>query len=371
MMCVGIPIRQLDQVLTVTLLLIVLLSMITLWSVSDEQQLFQRQAIWVGVGVVVFFIFSFLDYRVFRNHGGMLLALFAITLVALAALLLFGPRTRGIAGWFYIQRFGIQPVEPLKLVLVLLLAKYFSKRHVEIYQLRHIIISGAYAAVPALLVLLQPDLGSAIIIASIWLAITLCSGIRLQHFAMLMGVLAVVAVIGWVFMLHPYQKLRITSFLNPGYDPQGAGYNTRQALIAVGSGEVFGKGIGGGSQSHLQFLPEVETDFIFAAFAEEWGYVGALFLLLLFGVLLGRILSIGRRSTQNFAKLYVLGFSALLLSQIVVHIGMNIGLLPVTGITLPFMSYGGSSFVTLMMGMGIVQSIKMYSTSSPLSGYKR
>lgn len=353
--------RQMDWVLNGAFLFIVALGLISFLSFSGfGGYFFQRQLLWIAFGVVFFLFFSFLDYRVFRSSGLFLFCGYFVGVMALMALLVFGPITRGIRGWFGIAGVLIQPVEFMKLLLVVFVAKYFSKRHNEIADMRHIIISGMYFVVPILLVLLQPDLGSAFIILAIWIAVTLFSGIHYKHFAVLMLLLAIVAIIGWFFALAPYQKARIMAFLDPYQDPRGTGYNVIQSLIAVGSGQVLGRGFGYGSQTHLRFLPESETDFIFAAFAEEWGFVGALALLSLYGILLWRLLRIGFFSDNNFARLYILGFSTLIFTQVFVHVGMNIGVFPITGITLPFMSYGGSSLVSLMVGMGVAQSIRIH-----------
>ncbi|MDO8600079.1 MAG: rod shape-determining protein RodA [bacterium] len=351
-----------DWVLNGALFFICAIGLISLLSLSGfEGSFFLRQLAWVLVGSVAFLFFSLLDYRIFRASGVFLLSCYLIGIAALFLLLAFGPTTRGIRGWFAAGSIAIQPVEFMKLLLILLIAKYFSKRHSEIAQMRHLVISGIYFAIPVLLVLLQPDLGSAFILLAIWVAVTLFSGIRLKHFLILMSLLVIISAIAWLFLLAPYQKARITAFLDPYQDPRGTGYNVIQSLIAVGSGQMWGKGFGYGSQTHLHFLPEAETDFIFAAFAEEWGFVGALVLLLLYGVLLWRLLRVGFFAKNNFARLYILGFSTLISTQIFIHIGMNVGIFPVTGITLPFMSYGGSSLVSLMAGAGIAQSIRIHS----------
>ncbi|OGZ95363.1 MAG: rod shape-determining protein RodA [Candidatus Sungbacteria bacterium RIFCSPLOWO2_02_FULL_47_9] len=355
-------VKKLDWLLCGLVGLLVVISLISLWSLSlRSESLFYKQIIWIATGFIVCFAASTFDYRVFKDHGGVILLLYAILVLSLIVLFMLGVETRGVVSWFHVKGITLQPVEPVKLILVILLAKYFSKRHIEIQQMRHLFISGFYAFVPFGLVMMQPDLGSAAILMMIWISSTLFSGIKFSHFASLILIFALLAGVGWTTVLKPYQKERIISFLNPYADPRGAGYNTIQSLIAVGSGGVWGKGIGQGSQSHLLFLPEAETDFIFAAFAEEWGLVGNTFLLLIYACLMFRMLKIGRESENNFAKLFVLGFVTLIFAQIVIHIGMNTALFPITGITLPFVSYGGSSFVTLMAGLGIIQSIHIYS----------
>lgn len=355
-------IRFSDWPLAVTVFVLTGIGLIAVWSFSPQgSDLFARQLIWLALGLVSFFIFSFIDYRVFRDHGVFLVALYLAMIALLVALLLFAPATRGVRAWFRIGSASIQPVEVTKLVLVLLLAKYFSRRHIEISQLRHLLISGLYAGLAAVLVLVQPDLGSALILVAIWFAVVCFSGMRLKHIAVFFLLAALVSAAAWFYFLQPYQKARITAFINPYHDPQGSGYNTIQAMIAAGSGKIWGKGIGYGTQSHLNFLPEAETDFIFAAFVEETGFVGGMILLGLFGFLFWRIIKIGIESHDNFSKLFVFGFTALMYSEVVIHMTINLGLLPVTGIGLPLISYGGSSLIITLLGLGILESIRINS----------
>jgi rod shape determining protein RodA len=241
--------------------------------------------------------------------------------------------------------------------LIALLAKYLSRRHVEIGDARHIIVSGAYTLVFMVLVLLEPDLGTALIFGGIWLGLMLVSGISKRHLAAL-GVLVLVALGAlWFGGLHQYQRERIINFVNPAANIHGSGYNAYQAKIAVGSGEWFGKGIGYGTQSKLRFLPEYQTDFIFAAFAEEWGFVGVLLALALYGVLFWRLAEIARKSATNFDAFFTLGVLMLLATHVAVHAGISLGLLPVTGTTIPFMSYGGSHILLEFACLGIVTSL--------------
>jgi len=246
-------------------------------------------------------------------------------------------------------------------VLIAILAKYFSKRHELIGDFRHIFVSGIYALFIFGLVFIQPDFGSAIILFLIWFGMVLVAGISYKHLAVVgvIGVLAFGAL--WNFGFQDYQKERIMTFLNPLEDIQGAGYNAYQSTIAVGSGQVFGKGVGYGTQSKLQFLPEYETDFIFAAFAEEWGITGVILLFGLFGIVVWRLLYHALRGATNFECLFAVGVSILLISHFFVHIGMNIGLLPVTGTTVPFLSYGGSHLLTEFLAVGMVIAMTRYS----------
>jgi len=248
--------------------------------------------------------------------------------------------------------------------LILLLAKYFSKRHMEISAFKHIFVSGMYAGILGLLVLLQPDFGSAVTVFTIWAGMVFVSGISKKHIIFLGLVVVASVASAWNFGFKEYQKQRIINFIHPLADVRGSGYNQYQAVIAVGSGQLWGKGVGYGTQSKLKFLPEYQTDFIFAAFAEEWGFVGTLILLILYGLLLARIIYIGLHGASNFEMLFSGGVLILFLSHIIVNVGMNMGLLPVTGITLPFMSYGGSHLLTEFTALGILSSMHNYTRST-------
>jgi len=342
-------------------LLLVAIGLISLYSLSGVSAFpfFQRQLVWTGIGMTLLLISSFIDFRLFRTQSVVVFAFYLLSVASLAVILVVGARIRGVRAWFQIGGVALQPVEAAKLTLVILLAKFFSKRHIEIYRIRHLVVSGFYLLVPTFFVLLQPDLGSAIVLIAVWLVVVLFSGMKVRHFFSLVVIGGLIAWVGWSAVLLPYQKSRITSFLDPYHDPKGAGYQMIQSMIAVGSGRMWGKGLGYGSQSHLHFLPEPQTDFIFAAFAEELGYIGVLILLALFFIVLWRIVRIGVRAKDNFSRLFTLGFAALIATQTFIHIGMNMAVMPITGITLPFVSYGGSSLVMMLVGVGIVQNIKI------------
>ncbi len=356
-----LQLRRYDWLLMGAILMLVAIGLISLYSLSGVSvfPFFQRQLVWAGIGIGLLALSSFIDFRLFRTQSAVVFFFYMVSVALLAAILVVGARVRGVRAWFQIGGVALQPVEGAKLALVIVLAKFFSKRHIEIYRIRHLVVSGLYLAVPMLLVLFQPDLGSAIVLMSVWLAVVLFSGMKLRHFFSLIMIGGAVALLSWSAVLLPYQKSRIASFLDPYRDPKGAGYQMIQSMIAVGSGRVWGKGLGYGSQSHLHFLPEPQTDFIFAAYAEEWGYVGVLILLTLFFIVLWRIVRIGVRAKDNFSRLFTLGFSALIATQAFIHIGMNMAIMPITGITLPFVSYGGSSLVMSLVGIGIVQNIKI------------
>jgi rod shape determining protein RodA len=235
----------------------------------------------------------------------------------------------------------------------------------EIGNFRHVLVSGLYAGIPILLILVQPDLGTAVILGMVWFGMILVSGISKKHLALILAAGVIAAGLLWTFALRDYQRERIVSFINPAADIQGSGYNAYQATVAVGSGELLGKGIGYGTQSKLRFLPEYETDFIFAAFAEEWGFVGVAIVLALYALLLLRLLAIAQRSATNFDAFFTLGITLVLFAHIFIHVGINLGVLPVTGTTIPFMSYGGSHLLMEYAGLGIVASLARYGRSVP------
>ena len=267
---------------------------------------------------------------------------------------------RGAASWIKVGLFNIDPSEPMKLILVLLLAKYLSRRHIAIARIGVLLISGFYVALPAFLIFLQPNFGTAAMLGLLWLGMALVSGIRIRHLLALIFLGALSALILWLAVLLPYQKARIISFLDPYQDARGAGYHALQSMIAVGSGGTWGRGIGLGTQSRLAFLPEHETDFIFAAFAEEWGFIGTALLMFFYGVVLWRILHAGMYAESNFEKLFAAGIALLLFFQSSIHFGMNIGVFPITGLGLPMVSYGGSSLITTFFALGILESFSIH-----------
>lgn len=358
--------RRLDWPLAVSVFLLLAIGLMTLASLSTTSPFpyFLRQIVWVIIGIIAFFLVSLFDYRILKNYGGLLVVFYATLAVTLIILAATGERIRGVTSWFSFGYFAVEPGEFVKIILILILAKYFSRRHVEIYRLRHLLVSGLYAGIPIFLILIQPDLGTAAILASVWLAIVIFSGIRAKHLILFFVSASAFSVMAWFLILAPYQKDRILSFLNPWNDPLGAGYNAIQSMITVGSGQLWGKGLSYGSQTHLNFLPEPSTDFIFAAFAEEWGFLGVIFILSVYGVLFWRLFRIGMRANNNFSRLTLLGISTVIFTHLAIHVGMNIGIVPITGVTLPFVSYGGSSILTVMILAGLAESISIRSLKS-------
>ena len=344
-------------------LAISLLGLVTMRSFSAENFFFDKQLIWICIAVAAFFAASIPEYG-FLRRTPVITGLFAAVVFSLALIYLFGAIVKGAQNRFNLGFLSIQPSDPAKLLLVMMLSKYFARRHVEIAAFRHIAVSGAYMAALFILVFFQPDFGSSIIIGSIWLGMVLVAGISWRHL-LLLTVAALIVLTGlWQYGLQPYQKQRVMTFLHPLADIRGSGYNAYQSTIAVGSGEIFGKGIGYGTQSKLRFLPEYQTDFIFAAYAEEWGFVGVVLLFGLFGILIIRILLIASHGSDNFDTLFGAGIAVYFTAQFIVHVGMNIGLLPITGTTLPFMSYGGSHLVTEYLALGILMGMRRHAKPS-------
>ena len=374
--------RSIDWILFLALLPIIAAGLVTMYSfeqgsipceaptaVSEEaapctesssgNTFFSKQLVWILISFVAFFAGSFIDWRFLRRSD----VLFVLFLGGASLLLLLfsaGKVVKGAQSWFDFGLFSVQPVEPIKLILILILAKYFSRRHIEIAHVKHILVSGVYAFVLFLLVLLQPDFGGAIVIFCIWLGMVLLSGISKKHLITVFLIGAVSVLFLWTYVFKDYQKQRLITFVHPLTDIQGTGYNAYQSMIAVGSGQLLGKGVGLGSQSRLQFLPEYETDFIFAAFAEEWGFIGVVVLCLCYAIVIWRILQNSMYGLSNFEILYGLGLAVCIMSHFIIHVGMNIGLLPVTGIPLPFMSYGGTNMLVLFTGLGVLMGMRRY-----------
>lgn len=339
------------------------MGLVTMYSFQGENFFFHRQLLWISASLMFMMLALIPDYR-FLRVGNATFGLYLSFLFLLVLVLFIGEVTLGAQSRFDLGFFSLQPSDPAKLVLIAVLSKYFSKRHEHIGDFRHIIVSGIYAMLFFGLVFIQPDFGSAIILFFIWFGMILVAGIKVRHLAIvfLMGAIAFGGM--WNFAFQDYQKQRIMTFLDPLSDIQGAGYNAYQSTVAVGSGKIWGKGIGYGTQSKLQFLPEYETDFIFAAFAEEWGIVGVFTLFCLFGVVIGRLLYHAIKAATNFERLFATGVAILFVSHFFVHIGMNIGLLPVTGTTVPFLSYGGTHLMTEFLGIGIVMAMSRYAKSN-------
>ena len=341
------------------LLIIVPIMLSGLVSISNfgvNDQLFHKQLIWIIISILTFIALSRINYDWIKSTNFVMI-FYIMSLILLTLTVLLGKVVKGSQAWISLGFASFQAADFAKLVLIILLAKYFSKRHVEIGNIRHILVSGVYAFIPFALIMLQPDLGSGLVILSIWGAMVLVSGIQLRHLALVLGFAAASFALAWVLLFAPYQKSRILNFIDPLRDVRGSGYNAYQSIIAVGNGGPTGTGVGYGTQSRLNYLPEHQTDFIFAAFAEEWGFVGAAALLLLITIMLVYFIYLGYVAKSNFETLFTYGVVFWFITHTTVNVGMNLGLLPVTGLPLPFMSYGGSHLLSETVAAAMVMGM--------------
>lgn len=348
--------QNFDWLLLSAMMLILSMGMLALYSFSETvtgNVYFGKQLLFALLGIGSMLFMASLDYR---HIARLSTVLYFVTLLSLILVLLIGQPVRGTVGWISLFGFQIQPVEFAKLTLIIFLASFISKKRTELGEWTRLIASLFLVAIMIVLVLKQPDLGSSLVLLFIWGSMILVSGIRLKHFIVLALLGGVLLGVGWT-VLAQYQKDRIETFIHPELDPKGAGYNVLQAMVAVGSGGFTGKGIGHGSQSQLNFLPEKHTDFIFAVLAEELGLLGAGVILFLYGLMLYRIERIALRAQDNAGYLIAVGIFSLFFIQIVINVGMNMGLLPVTGLPAPFLSYGGSSLLTSCIAIGLLLSI--------------
>lgn len=334
-------------------LLLTILGIVIIFSVTYQTNpgLTISQIIYVLIGFALAIFLTFLDYRVLR---GLSFFLYLIIIGLLIFVLFFGSNQFGASRWIDLGFFKLQPSEIGKLIILLFLARFFAEK--EEFKLLDILLLLGIVGVPILLIMLQPDFGTAMVIFVLTLVMMAFSKIPKIIFAIILGALIIIAPIGWQF-LKTYQKQRIYTFINPSQDPYGSGYNVTQAKITVGSGGLFGQGIGKGTQIQLNFLPVAHTDFIFASTAEALGFVGSTILIILLGFLIFRIIALARASKDAFGFYVAIGWGFVLLFQVFVNIGMNLGIMPVTGIPLPFVSSGGSSMITNMAAIGILQSI--------------
>lgn len=340
-----------DWVSTILLSCLGLFGLFVLLTISRE--LFLQQLLFVGVGLVLILLVS----RIIPGllwWSAPLLYVFSLLLLVLSY---FGPSIRGATRWIFIAGFQLQPSEFVKPFLLIAFARFISQYPPR--KLKYLPFHIILFLIPFLLVFKQPDLGSSIVYVAMWLAMMLGGGLPI-------GLLIASVVGGFFFLpvlwnlLLPYQKDRIFTFINPALDPQGAGYNALQAMIAIGSGQLFGRGLGRGTQSHLRFLPEYHTDFLFATLVEELGFFGGTLLLVAYFALLWRIIGplLRGKVTDAFPFLYSVGLFAIFLTQVFINAGMNMGVIPVTGITLPFVSYGGSSILSVSLSFGLLFAIK-------------
>ena len=353
--------RYFDPVLLLAMILLVVYGLAMIYSATYQRNglgtdpLVFRAALYAAVGLFCFIALSAIDYHVLRNLAWLC---YLASIGLLVFVLIEGRILHGAQRWIQAGPWQFQPSEMAKICVVLALSRYFSQYRDSLKNLRVVVGSMFIPLVPVVLVMLQPDFGTATVYVAIWFAVAFAAGVPARYFLMLLGSAVVAAPAAWV-MMQDYQRSRIVVFLNPQSDPLNAGYNAIQALISVGAGQFFGRGYLSGSQSQLHFLSVQYADFIFSVLAEELGFVGGTIMLILFTILVLRGLRAAYASREMFGRLISCGIIGVIAYQLVVNVGMNEGLLPITGIPLPMVSYGGSSLVTFMGSLGILESVGM------------
>jgi rod shape determining protein RodA len=351
--------KSFDIILLICILSIGIISGFSMYSTDGGELLYHSKS--HILRFLIFFslmiVLSFVNIKFWHSIGYLF---YVIILGLLVGASLYGITASGSQRWVSLYFINIQPSELMKIVIIIFFAKYYHRRQIDnVNQLKNLLIPIAILVVPILLVASQPDLGTSILIALSGLVVLWLAGINIKYF--IYSSLAFIISIPFVIsLLEPYQKLRILTFFNPEKDPLGAGYQIIQSKIAVGSGGLTGKGFLKGTQSYLEFLPEKHTDFIFTLFSEEHGFVGSVFLLLIYAIMIFRILRIGSSTRSYFAKLFCYGFSSAIFIYITVNMSMVLGLLPIVGSPMPIMSYGGSSMLATMIGFSIVMSAKIH-----------
>lgn len=355
-----ISFRDFDWVLLLFVLIICFLGVLEIYSTTAGTKFagaHVRQIYWIVGGLFLMFMVSLINYQILLENAHWF---YIAAVLALLAVALFGKKYLGARRWILLpggQHF--QPSEWVKLVLIIALAKYFSEENDRNASLGDVVKAGLIAGVPMLLVLRQPDMGTALTYIPVAIVGLFLGGIQVRHALIILMVAGVLAPTVWLKGLKPYQKERLTNFLHPDADPKNRGYQLEQSKIAVGSGGIWGKGIRKGSQTQGSFIPEPHTDFIFAAWAEEHGFVGAMGLLLLYFMVLMRLIHNAQTAPDRAGGFVVMGVVAVLLFHVLVNAGMVVGFMPVTGIPLPLMSYGGSSLLFMFLSLGIVMNIRM------------
>ncbi len=342
--------RRLDRVQPIAALALAVLGVMTIFSADAD---WRRQAVWMALGIAAYAVAASFDYR---RLVGLAPALYIVMLLLLVAVHVVGRSALGARRWLSLGGFPLEPSELSKLMLVLVLAAFLSRR--ESLSWRRFAIILLLVAPPAALIVTQPDLGTTIVFIAVFVGLLFVGGARLLHLASL-GAVAVCALPLLPVVLHGYQLRRLQIFLDPSRDPLGAGYNLLQARIAVGAGGFFGQGWLHGLQGQLGFVPERATDFVFAIFAEQFGLLGSLVLLAVFGTLLVRVLKTAAVARDRFGELVAAGVFVMIFVQMVENVGMNIGALPIAGIPLPLISYGGSATITTLAALGLVQSVAL------------
>jgi len=350
--------RNFDWWLLAIVLVLLAISLSAIYSVDlsrgEALNFFSTQFLAIILGLVLFFVASLMNVSFYRSLA---FPLYLLAVLFLIGVLFFGQTVRGTTGWFRFAGFSFQPVELAKVGLVLFLASWIERYGRRFEKLQFVVSTGLLTILPIVFIILQPDLGSSLVLAGVWFVLLLFTGIKKKYLFILIGSIVVLFLCSWFFFFADYQKERIVNFFNPERDPLGVGYNVNQSIIAIGSGKIFGRGLGFGSQSQLHFLPEAQTDFIFSVIAEELGFFGAGLVLCFYFLLCWRLLFIAKNANDDFSAYLVLGVCALFFIHLFVNLGATMGFMPVIGVTLPFLSYGGSSILIDLLFLGIVESV--------------
>jgi len=346
-----------DLIILGTALMMTFLGMMCYYPFYKDSSFFSKQSISLVLSLIAYIVFSNISIKFYQRKRFVNL-LYWLVFGLLLILFLVGSTFSGAKSWISLGFFAFQPTDLAKIVLILFLARYFSRKHLEINKIKHLIISALYMLGYFLLVFVQPDLGSALIIFGIWFFMILVFGVSKKYVFIFVSSLLLIAVLMYNFGLKDYQKKRVDVFIKPGTDILGSGYNIHQANIALGSGGLWGRGVGEGTQNRLEFVPESETDFIFSSYMEEWGFVGGVLYLILMMIFSFRILWFSYTARNNFESILSLGILIYFTTHFIFHLGINLDVLPVTGITLPFMSYGGSHLMIEFLSLGILNAIR-------------
>ncbi len=350
---------SIDYILVISILILGIVSMFAMYSTDGGEFKYHTKShiLRFSVFFVMFLVLSFIQIRFWHSSSYLMYFTFFMLLLGVKY---FGLTSSGSQRWLNFYFMNLQPSELMKIGLILFLAKYYHRISIEnINKIKYLFIPIVALVAPVLLVIMQPDLGTSLLIAAGGIIVAWLAGVKAKFFTYATLIFITLLPIAISF-LKPYQKARILTFLNPEKDPLGAGYQIIQSKIAIGSGGLFGKGFLNGSQSYLDYLPEKHTDFIFTLFTEEFGFFGSIFILLLYGIIIYRIIKIGNVTRSNFGKLYCYSFATAFFVYVIVNMSMVLGLLPIVGSPLPIMSYGGSSMMAIMLGLGIAMSCKIY-----------
>ncbi len=364
---IGAAWRAFDLQLAAYATLLTILGLVMAYTNSVEQgqsalgagTTFVRGLMWTGIALITFVIATVFDYKWLKTFSW---PLYVLQLVLLIGTLAIGHGVGGAARWISIGPFDFQFSELAKILMIVVLANYLGARQGRLGSLTSILGACVLVVPPWILVMLQPDLGTSLVLLAILAGMLFMSGASMRWLSGMAALVIASLPYVWTHVLLDYQKQRLTSFLNPATDVQGAGFQLAQSQIAVGSGGWLGTGLTNGSQNQLNFLPVQESDFVAAIYLEELGFIGALVLLILFAALLWRLLVAGWRSKDPFGMMFASGLASMILFQLIVNLGMVIGIMPITGIPLPFVSHGGASLISLAIGLGIVQSINIRQT---------